>query len=455
MRPRQIPHYIWTCVPEERNAIRWPITQDSIFTNEYGFLAFRSTIPDIEVTLSLGEWEKTYVLNTSEYNPDRSYRIYFHPRIGELSPPTGSFNTVISINGPYEDYATLDQNEQIPLSEDIKGNVLTITFNDPSAITRLSIYYLKSQEFPTGLDYHTNVEILNITALAPLMTTLPEYLFNMTNITNLTLDRIVDETSLLGKSIPNELLNMNLSVFNWTFADETRNRIVSNIDSLALFSELTLFRFNPSGTAYFLGDWAKTSKLNQIQYSLSDRYREVSPETNPMINFDPVLKECPSIKQLYYYANVLNSNILSTFDSTYVDRLDILDRGNNTETALQSITGIANIVDYLLPFGVGALKYITFSAQKDQGWQFADEFMQEIVTQFYNSVAAKVTQTGISDLSTVTLKLSIVYGVTNQPLDGTYQQPTDWDGTNGTPQSSLERLWVLANKYNINITYTS
>lgn len=455
MRPRQIPYYIWTCVPESTNTIEWSVTRDSIFTNAYGFLSFKSSSADVEVTLSLGQWSKTYVLNTSTYVSDRAYRIYFHPNIESLSPEGTSFHAQITLNGTHEDFTALAQKEQIPLSEDVKGNLLTIKFNDPTYIRDLSIYYLKSADFPSGLNYLTNMTKLSIISLAPLMTSLPTYLLNMSKIDSLILDRIADEDSLLGKAIPNELLTMSLKVFTWTFSDATRTRAISNIDGLRLLQDLVFFRFNPNGTAYFLGDWAKTSKLNQIQYSLSDRYREVSPETNPMINFDPVLKECPSIKQLYYHANVLNFNVLSTFDSTYVNRLDILDRGNNTETALQSITGIANIVDYLLPFGVGALKYITFSAQKDQGWQFADEFIQEIVTQFYNSVVAKATQIGTSDLSTVTLKLSIVYGVTNQPLDGTYQQPTDWDGTNGTPQSSLERLWVLANKYNINITYTS
>lgn len=74
------------------------------------------------------------------------------------------------------------------------------------------------------------------------------------------------------------------------------------------------------------------------------------------------------------------------------------------------------------------------------------------ITNFYNLIIANAAITGASTLDFRGMRLKIEQGAVPA---GTYQQPTGYvtGSNNGTPASSLERIWVLTNQYLHTITY--
>lgn len=453
MRPRQIPHYIWTCVPEDSQNIQLSITEDTIFTSDYSLLKIAMTAPTT-ITLKCGKFAQTYQVNPDTFIEDKYYSIYLHPNIETLLAGNATYESNAVLNGPHTDFATYEQTAKLSISDAVKGNILSISFEDPLQITKFQMIYLRSTEFPTNLDRLTNLNTFHFTALAQIMTSIPDYLFNMTNVNVLALDRFADPDSLIGKALPNSLANMPLTQLSWTFADSTRNREVSNIDLLRVFTQLQKFTFSPNGTAYMLGSWASTIPLEHLVYYLCNEFLEVSPETNPVINFDPELKNIPTLTLLTYDNSVFQSTIIGTFDSPHVHNLYITDRGGDVNNQAPTKQQFAELVQYFKPFSNGELVYMSLLERGADG-TYRSTYIETFITNLYDAIVDKTQSSGITDMGTVGLVFSNRSGSTNQPLDGTYQQPADWDGTNGTPQSSLERLWVLANKYNINITYTS
>lgn len=453
MRPRQIPYYIWTCVPEDSQNIQVNITENTLYSNEYVQLKIGLTTPT-PITLKCGTFEKTYHVNPDTFVADKYYIIYLHPNVETLLENEPVYLSDAILNGPHIDFSTYDQLDKIPADDMKKGNVLSIQFEDMTQVTKFQMIYIRSTEFPTNLDKLTNLNTFHFTALSQIMTSIPDYVFNMNKVNVLVLDRFADPDSLIGKALPNSLANMPLTQLSWTFADSARNRDVSNIDLLKVFTQLQKFTFSPNGTAYTLGSWASTIPLEHLVYYLCNEFLEVSPETNPVINFDPELKNIPTLTLLTYDNSVFQSSIIGTFDSPHVHNLYITDRGGDTNNQAPTKQQFAEMVQYLKPFSNGELVYVSLLERGADG-TYRSTYIEAFITNLYGAIVDKTQSSGITDMGTVGLVFSNRSGSTNQPLDGTYQQPADWDGTNGTPQSSLERLWVLANKYNINITYTS
>lgn len=452
MRPSRLPAFMFWCIPLDNNTISVTATETNIYTSEYIQVKFASSATT-KITISMGDFLQTYQTNPDTFIVDKYYYIYLHPNIETLFENEPIYLGNSTINGPNSEFTGYNQDQKIPIDQMVKGNVLKIKFEDPSLITKLNLTYIRSNEFPEKLNILTNLNTLNFTALAPLISYLPPYLFNMTKISSLVLDRFADPNSELGKSIPNEVLKMPLTQFSWIFQDELRDRSKSNIEGLSLLSGLEKFTFSPDGTAYFFGDWFKDSVVEHVVYYLCNIALDIEPENNPTINFDPSFKESPKLKLVTYDSRILNSKIFETFDSPHITNAYFIDRGGDLNNTAPTKIQMDGILSQISPFGDGNLVYISL-LERASDQTYRDSYMMTYITSFYDSILSLTASKGIEDLSGVQAVFSKRYGSTNYPIDGVYQQPSDWNGTTGTPQSSLERIWVLINKYNMTIVYT-
>ena len=168
--------------------------------------------------------------------------------------------------------------------------------------------------------------------------------------------------------------------------------------------------------------------------------------SNSLFTSIPNVSAYPSLSSLsIYYSSTLTSWGDLTGLGDKLNTLNVTSCGNLTPTIpsyLSSLTRLRTFIWLACGFSQSG-KIDTF------------------ITNFYNFIVANAVLVGANTLNfrgmRVRLEAESGSGVTSNGVipTGTYQQPTGYiqGSNNGTPSSSLERIWVLENQYLHNITY--
>lgn len=306
---------------------------------------------------------------------------------------------------------------------------IQISFSEPEKVIQLNTVYVNMYgEFPDNIDKTNKLTTISINQSN--LISFPVSISNLTSLTSLTLTSI---GTAISQRIPNEFLNLNLTVFRIAASIDLSDNATSNfINFLNSNNKLTLqsLSIDSCNLSGLPNEMSNLTRLNTL----------ICGSTNIFSTMPTIINSIPSLTFLNIGAsNNVNSSI--TQWSSFSNLINLV---------TNSISVSPNMTTNLPPDLVNCTKLKTYTAN---GTYTTTARVNTFIDNMYSFVTTNAEITGANTLPFRGMAINC----SSASVTGTYQQPSGYvTGTsNGTPASQKEKIWVLVNQYGHTVTYTA
>lgn len=372
-------------------------------------------------------------------NADKWCHIYTYNYTGEYSSTENQESLPAGVSLKFKGREYLDGK-----SDD---RLVSISFDNPAEIIRFSQYLLFHMKgvFAENILRYTNLLEFGI-SYAPYLTSLPEDLITLTNITSLSLNSNFygTDSKYMYDYIPIGFFNLQLTalnVANVRLGESIASGKIHNLDKIYLLKD-TLINLHIEGCRLY---------DDRLPTYVTDRILECTNIRGLGIDSNKQTKPPAFINQMTGLTWLRVGGGYS-YDSDFVDWGDLSNLVNmrvfNCPVALNAPTTIPPYMKDMIQ-----CTRFDFSGTYDTQERW-DEWIDNLYA-YVEQHALKDSDDSKVDTACRNCYVSNARFSAKYIVQGTYQQPIGYieNVSNGTPTSQLEKIWVLQNQYNVTVEY--